>query len=87
MKNDVNSILFGEDGLTNSITKNKKKSNNKQEKAFVNLVLDLENRNDLFKGENVVFLPKVNLSNKKEKSTDLFFAVLMNLFSFYLQML
>ena len=67
LKNDENSTLFGEDDPTNNIIKELKKSNNKQDKEFVNLILDLENRYDLFKDENICIPSKTEFVEQKRE--------------------
>ena len=67
LKNDENSTLFGEDDPTNNIIKELKKSNNKQDKEFVNLILDLENRYDLFRDENVHIPSKTEFVEQKRE--------------------
>ena len=57
LRNDKNSILFGEDDLTNNFIKRLKKSNNEKDKEFVNSDLELKNKNYLFKGKDVAHIP------------------------------
>ena len=78
---NFNNILFVEDDLTNNTVKKLIKSNNKQDKEFANLILNLESRNDLFKDKDVVHIPtKTKFVERKEKQL-IYFLLLWWIFS------
>ena len=67
LKRDENMVLFSEGNLTNNLIRKLKTLNNKKSNEFVNLVLRLDNRNDVFKVKSVYIPTKTVFVEKKSQ--------------------
>ena len=63
LRKEENSVFFGRDELSKSTINKFKKSDNKKDHEFVNLILRLKNKNELIE-KDVVFWQEPFLRNK-----------------------
>lgn len=66
LRRDKNSVLSGEDELSKNNIKKFKKSNNKKDHEFVNLVLKLENKDRLFEKDSCIPARTIFVEQKSE---------------------
>lgn len=66
LRRDKNSVLSGEDELSENNIKKFKKSNNKKDYEFVSLILKLENKDRLFEKDSSIPVRTIFVEQKSE---------------------
>lgn len=66
LRKEENSVLSGRDELSKNTINKFKKSDNKKDQEFVNLILRLKNKDELIE-KDVVFWQEPFLRNKQER--------------------